>query len=207
MPSKITFGASVLLSTASAFAIGALTFNSPFAPPASAPTQTTHPKPNDRADGSEKATEGAQDGTETPTKAEAQARGTATAKAGGKGPFKDAQGDGKYLDDAVSSVVPQSVSEHVPDSLLPFPGREDDLPTGVVPADPDANYPDPDEGTDTSDDVVSGTPGESTNDGAQDGGIPIDSARPGPKPGSGVGPTPSLPTGVVPLPPGVIPAN
>jgi hypothetical protein len=205
---KIVFTASTLASAATAFGLGALVFSGHAAPADAAaepqPTRTvTAPAaaPDKAAEGA-KATSGK--GAAPSTKA--------AVKAGSKGPLRDAQGDGKVLDDVAKTFIPRGVGISVPDELIPFPGRDTtntnptNLPPGVVPAQPEGTYTDPDAGSDTSDDVVSGAPGESTNDNPTNN-LPADAPRPAPggvktAPNSGVVVT--LPSGVVPS--GVIPA-
>jgi hypothetical protein len=80
-----------------------------------------------------------------------------TTKAGSRGPIKDAQGDGKVLDDIGKSVLPGGIGVHVPDVLLPFPGPgytgrpEPVTPTSIDTQEDADNAPD----TYNSDDVVS----------------------------------------------------
>ncbi|QAX93304.1 hypothetical protein HOV11_gp48 [Streptomyces phage Vash] len=219
---KIVLPAAMVASAATAFTLGALAFNSSNTPAGATPMPAPTVTETVKAEAAEKAADGTQDGTAKATTTKTT-KTTKKAAAGSKGPFADAENDGKYLDDFGKSVMPHGVGVHVPDALLPFPGRDTTntdpttLPPGVVPADPDANYPDPDAGTDTSDDVVSGSPGESTTS-AGDTGVPLDSSRPGPKPGGVVAVNPSgvvsinpgavtgvLPSGV--LPSGVLPAG
>ncbi|MFE9767026.1 hypothetical protein ACFYPC_21310 [Streptomyces sp. NPDC005808] len=174
------------------------------------PADAATPRPTTTVTASPKAAEKAAEAASKPpgsaTKAETGKAATAAekrAQAGDKGPFKDAQKDGKYMDDFGKSVMPNGVGVSVPDALLPFPGageEDKELPPGVVPAEPDSSYPDPDAGTDTSDDVVSGTPGEVTNPDAES--APVTDARPGPAPGPV---RPGGPGGV--LPPGVVPVG
>lgn len=149
---KIVFPASIVASAATAFGLGALAFNSPNAPAASTPlpratvtapanvaddaetvaddtapssTPTTAQKP---AQGPSSATTKAKHAKPTATpekpaqKATTPKHAKPTAKAGSKGPIKDAQGDGKVLDDIGKSVMPGGIGVHVPDVLLPFPG-------------------------------------------------------------------------------------
>ncbi|MEV0126379.1 hypothetical protein AB0I16_33345 [Streptomyces sp. NPDC050703] len=191
MRNKLILPVSCLASAAAAFGLGVLVISGPNTPVAAAPQpQPTVPVPAPPL----VVTAPPQAPVYGVTKVEPSQR-TETPAAGSRGPLTDAQGDGKVLDDIVKTVKPRGIGVHVPDELLPFPAEDQKtLPPGVVPADPDAAYPDPDEGTDTSDDVVSGTPGETTNDDAQDT-PPIDAPRPGPRPG---GVTPALPPGVVP---------
>jgi hypothetical protein len=93
---KLGFTASTLTSAAAAFGLGALTFSGH----AAAADADAQPQP-----------------TQTVT-APATAPDKA-AKAGSKGPFKDAQGDGKYLDDVAKTFVPNGVGAYVPDAWLP----------------------------------------------------------------------------------------
>lgn len=48
-------------------------------------------------------------------------------KAGTSGPLKDAQDDGKILDDIGSSLLPDLPVPQLPDSFLPFPGTGEGL--------------------------------------------------------------------------------
>ncbi|MER5894738.1 hypothetical protein [Streptomyces sp. NPDC001876] len=54
------------------------------------------------------------------------AKPTKNAEAGSEGPFRDAQEDGKVLDDMGNLLVPSL--PHVPDEYLPFPGAGEALP-------------------------------------------------------------------------------
>ncbi|QAX95035.1 hypothetical protein SEA_SEBASTISAURUS_47 [Streptomyces phage Sebastisaurus] len=206
MNNKFVLPVSSLASAAVAFGLGAMIFtngNTPAdaAKPGPTPTVTKSVPANEKAaDAHEKST----------TDAEA-----VPASAGAKGPFKDAQGDGKYLDDFGKAVMPNGVGVHVPDALLPWQEQDHsdhttdagELPPGVVPAQPEGTYTDPDAGTDTSDDVVSGSPGESTGTGSTgtNSGSTYEEAQPAPAPAvqapSGVVRSGGLPSGVVPVGP------
>lgn len=145
---KIIFPASIVASVATAFGLGVLSVNNPNAPagatPLPVPTETVTAAPDVAADddaqdvADDVAVKTAQAPSSTPTKAKhakpltAPEKATQKAtepkhakptKAGAAGPFKDAQDDGKHLDDVMKSVLPGvSVGVHVPDELLPFPG-------------------------------------------------------------------------------------
>ncbi|QBZ73419.1 hypothetical protein SEA_HEATHER_49 [Streptomyces phage Heather] len=129
---KITFAASTLASAATAFGIGALVFSGQDVPA----DAVSKPQPTRTVTASPTAPEkGAQSPrTDTPAKA---------VQAGSKGPFKDAQGDGKHLDDIGKAVMPNGLGVHIPDALLPWHEPY------VDPADATET------GTSTSDDVVS----------------------------------------------------
>ncbi|WP_274031217.1 hypothetical protein [Streptomyces sp. MMBL 11-1] len=150
MPTKITFIASTVASAATAFGIGALVFTSPDAPelavpqqapivattpdateaakpvPATSPSSTTtpltlppvgkHAKPTTVP---EKTAQAAPKGKHAKPSAKPT---TQPAEAGSKGLLKDAEGDGKILDDVTSLVVPGL--PEVPDEWLPFPDEE-----------------------------------------------------------------------------------
>jgi hypothetical protein len=149
---KIVFPASIVASAATAFGLGALAFNSPNAPAASTPLpRATVTAPANVADDAETVADDTAPSS-TPTTAQKPAQGPSSAttkakhakptatpekpaqkattpkhakptKAGDAGPFKDAQGDGKHLDDVVKTVLPGvSVGVHIPDAMLPFPG-------------------------------------------------------------------------------------
>jgi hypothetical protein len=145
---KIIFPASIVASVATAFGLGVLSVNNPNAPagatPLPVPTETVTAAPDVAADddaqdvADDVAVKTAQAPSSTPTKAKhakpltAPEKATQKAtepkhakptKAGAAGPFKDAQDDGKHLDDVMKSVLPGvSVGVHIPDQLLPFPG-------------------------------------------------------------------------------------
>ncbi|QBZ73362.1 hypothetical protein SEA_REMUSLOOPIN_48 [Streptomyces phage RemusLoopin] len=210
---KFVLPVSSLASAAVAFGLGAMIFTN-----GNTPADTATPQPTTTVTASPKAEDKPADVHETSTTATEAKAG----QAGGKGPFKDAQGDGKYLDDFGKSVMPNGLGVHIPDALLPWQERDNttdagELPPGVVPAQPEGTYTDPDAGTDTSDDVVSGKPGESTGSGSTstDSGATHEDAQPAPetvttvpsgvvRPGGPGGVAPAggvLPSGVVPVGP------
>ncbi|QAY26973.1 hypothetical protein SEA_SHAWTY_50 [Streptomyces phage Shawty] len=119
-------------SAAVAFGLGFMAHGDPYAPPLSVPAQSAPtPSASPQTD--------AEPVAETTTKAkhakprtapEKPAQRTAaprhakpTVAAGKKGPFNDAQDDGKVLDDVGKALFPNGVGVSVPDALLPFPGR------------------------------------------------------------------------------------
>lgn len=133
-----TLTVSMAASAAVAFGLGFMAHGDPSAPPLSIPAQSA-----DRAPGASPQTD-AEPVADTPTKAKhakprttpetavqrttaprhAKATTAATAKAAGaSGPFRDAQDDGKVLDDVGKTLFPNGIGVHVPDVLLPFPGR------------------------------------------------------------------------------------
>ncbi|MEW2406499.1 hypothetical protein [Streptomyces griseoviridis] len=150
MNNKVVLPVATLASAAVAFGLGAMIFTNGNAPatvatPQPTTTVTASPKPGSKAaDVHEKSTT-ATEATGTTTKA---TETTKAAQAGEKGPFKDAQGDGKHLDDFGKAVMPNGLGVHIPDSVLPFHDHYE--------AETEA-LPEP-EGmdADTSDDVVSG---------------------------------------------------
>jgi hypothetical protein len=204
MNHKIILPVSTFASAAVAFGLGAMIFTN-----GNTPADAATPQPTTTVTASAKPGEKPGDVHETSTTA-TEAK---DAQAGGKGPFKDAQGDGKVLDDFGKTVMPKGLGVHVPDALLPWHERDNsntdpnDLPPGVVPAQPDGTYTDPDAGTDTSDDVVSGSPGESTGTGSTstNSGSTYEEPQPAPEPvktvPSGVTRPGGLPSGVVPVGP------
>jgi hypothetical protein len=140
---KITFFTSTFASAATAFGLGALAFSSPNAPTTALPqptqTVTAVPEAQDVAKtatpGTTTQAKAAQAPNSTPTKAKHAKPSTepekATQKAatpkhakpatpGSKGPVKDAEGDGKVLDDFGNTFFP--TLPHIPDTYLPFPG-------------------------------------------------------------------------------------
>ncbi|QAX94748.1 hypothetical protein HOV12_gp44 [Streptomyces phage Lilbooboo] len=147
---KIVFPASIVASAATAFGLGAIAFNSPNAPaganPLPQPTATvTAPALEDDAQDvadDTTPTKAAESPNSTPTTGKhaktytgsekvattpskpkhAKPKATTKPKAGSKGPIKDAQDDGKVLDDIGKTFLPNGVGVHVPDELLPFPG-------------------------------------------------------------------------------------
>ncbi|MFJ8955597.1 hypothetical protein ACIRO1_36450 [Streptomyces sp. NPDC102381] len=87
--------------------------------PSSTPTKAKHAKARTTP---EKHSRKVQKGKHTkPKKAQ-----PAKTEPGSKGPFKDAEGDGKVLDDWGKLVAPKL--PHVPDHYLPFPGGGDGRP-------------------------------------------------------------------------------
>jgi hypothetical protein len=83
------FTASTLTSAAAAFGLGVLTFS------------------------------GHADAAPQPQPTQTVTAPATAPEAGSKGPFKDAQGDGKYLDDMGKTFVPNGVGAYVPDAWLP----------------------------------------------------------------------------------------
>jgi hypothetical protein len=207
---KLVLPVSTLASAAVAFGLGAMIFTN-----GNAPADAAKPQPTTTVTAPAKAAEKPADAHGTSTTATEAKADAAAAQAGSKGPFKDAQGDGKYLDDFGKTVMPNGLGAHIPDVLLPWQERDNsnhtaeatELPPGVVPAQPEGTYTDPDAGTDTSDDVVSGKPGESTGSGSTTTkpGTTYEEPQPAPAPvreaPSGVIRPGGLPSGVVPVGP------
>ncbi|MFC9651439.1 hypothetical protein [Streptomyces sp. NPDC056937] len=77
-------------------------------------------------------------------------------EAGDKGPFEDAQDDGKLLDDVGSVLLPDAPG--IPDVYLPFPGAEE----GGLPGGPDnaGTVSDPVPDLPTGDTANQGSPSE-----------------------------------------------
>ncbi|MFE0692744.1 hypothetical protein [Streptomyces sp. NPDC058869] len=167
MPNKITFIASSVASAATAFGIGALVFASPNAPeravpeltPPAAATPDTAPSAETRAPSSpatpstappvgrhaKPTTEPEKPAQAAPTGKHAKPTTKATtepAEPGSRGPLKDAEGDGKVLDD-IGNILMPSLPE-VPDEWLPFPDAEgnpgNEAPDAEV-GNPDWEYP------------------------------------------------------------------
>jgi hypothetical protein len=147
---KIILPAASLASAAAAFGLGALVFSGPSKPadasPLPQPTRTVTAPPV----AGQKPAEAAKDDVQrvSVTTTPAAPRSTTTAprtaekgdpatsprtkaapkptpaepKAGSKGPFTDADNDGKVLDDMKPSLPLAELPIDVPDKLLPFPG-------------------------------------------------------------------------------------
>jgi hypothetical protein len=141
---KFVLPVSSLASAAVAFGLGAMIFTN-----GNTPADAANPQPTTTVTASPKPGDKAADVHETSTSAtEAKADAAATQKAtgaGSKGPFKDAQGDGKHLDDLGKAVMPNGLGVHVPDGLLPWHETYVDATESAQPA----------EAEDASDDVVS----------------------------------------------------
>ncbi|CAD80147.1 gp23 [Streptomyces phage phiBT1] len=149
---KITFIGSTFASAATAFGLGALVFTSPNAPaaafPQPTPTVTTTPDATPMDDAEDVAAtvpnatplKATQAPSSTPTKAKhakprttpetddtatlpRHAKPSATPSAGSKGPLKDAEDDGKILDDLGAGLPLPDVGVTIPDAMLPFPGH------------------------------------------------------------------------------------
>ncbi|AFU62239.1 hypothetical protein TG1_44 [Streptomyces phage TG1] len=77
------------------------------------------------ADGTQDRTDAGQSvgGTVGAPNGHAESARARTVEAGDAGPLKDAQGDGKVLDDMGKAVMPGGVGLHISDDLLPFPGE------------------------------------------------------------------------------------
>jgi hypothetical protein len=170
---------SALVSAVAAFGVGALAFNGQ---DAAAPSPVTRPDTAKGAEAAPdtattpdtepvaatpKVATATPSATATDTAAKGKGHGhgqaakpKATKSAKSKGPkgLVDRDGDGKMLDDIGRTVVPNMPKPDVPDELIPFPGQDpeeyQDLPDGVVKADPTAVYADPDAGTDPATHVV-----------------------------------------------------
>ncbi|MFE1959225.1 hypothetical protein [Streptomyces sp. NPDC059479] len=142
MNGKISLALAMLGTTAAAIGVGSLAFYGPEAPPL--------PIPSEKASMSATAPAGAPRSAPSPTylpappvelmavpggrEAAPPKPGptvTKTVEAGAEGPLKDAEDDGKLLDDVGSVLLPDG--PHIPDEYLPFPGPED----GALPGGPD----------------------------------------------------------------------
>lgn len=121
---KITFVASTVASAATAFGLAAVAFSGAETPAAAQPgptptvTVSASPAPTVTAT---VAPESRQNAPQTVTTRTV----TATPTPGARGPLRDAQGDGKVLDDVASWVVPGLPA--VPDTYLPFPDDTDQV--------------------------------------------------------------------------------
>lgn len=116
MPSKITFVASSFASALCAFGIGAMAFGTP-ATTADAPQK---PQPTRTVTETPSAPEKPAQHTVKPAAPKTTTKPTAKPTTGSKGPFTDAEEDGKYLDDLGKYVLPDGIGDHVPDAILPF---------------------------------------------------------------------------------------
>ncbi|MEV6419686.1 hypothetical protein [Streptomyces sp. NPDC051662] len=147
MNNKVVLPVSTLASAAVAFGLGALIFTN-----GNAPGATATPHPTTTVTAPAKAAEKPAEAAEKATGDNVAKSATKTQQAGSKGPFKDAQGDGKYLDDFGKTVIPDGLGVHIPDGVLPWhepytePSQTEEP---VTDAEPEAD-------TDASDDVVSG---------------------------------------------------
>lgn len=128
MRNKLFFAGATLSASAFAFGMGTVVISDPDAPstgfPAPRATTTvtaTPPAPETATDGAQAANGSKGQAAAKDTKAKAAAKDTDRKGAGDKGPFQDAQDDGKVLDDFGKSVMPNAPIA-VPDALLPFPG-------------------------------------------------------------------------------------
>ncbi|MFH9802786.1 hypothetical protein ACH4M0_11170 [Streptomyces albidoflavus] len=121
---KITFVASTVASAATAFGLAAVAFSGAETPaaaqPGPTPTVTVSASPAPTATVTAVATE-----RQTAPQATATQLVTAKPSAGARGPLKDAQDDGKVLDDVANWVVPGLPA--VPDKYLPFPDDTDQV--------------------------------------------------------------------------------
>ena len=136
---KFALPLSCMASAAAAFGLGVMVVSSPQAPPLTLPVDTSTTQPAEPADDAEPVAH-TSPGVKPPTTPQ---RPSAAPRAGQSGPFKDAQGDGKVLDDMGKALVPNAPVS-VPDVLLPFPGHgegeEAELSTPVADEEPE-EYP------------------------------------------------------------------
>lgn len=119
MNNKLVLPVSSLASAAVAFGLGAMIFTNGNTP---ADAATAQPKATATAPAkpAQKPADAHETSTSAPESKAAKAGAKAAAQAGDNGPFKDAQGDGKYLDDLGKSVMPNGLGVHVPDAVLPW---------------------------------------------------------------------------------------